>query len=213
MVKAVLWDFGGVITTSPFESFNRYEAERGIPKDFIRMNNADNPHDNAWALFERSEVSIDEFDTLFAEETEKKGHRVPGRDVIALLAGEVRPEMVEALRRINEQLLTGCITNNVRAGTGAGMSRSADQAAAVEKVMKMFQVVIESSKVGVRKPSPEIYQIACEKLGVEPGEAVYLDDLGINLKPAREMGMHTIKVIDPLEAIKELEQAVGFPLR
>ena len=213
MVKAVIWDFGGVITSSPFEAFNRYEAERGLPKDFIRSINATNPLDNAWAKFESSRVSLDEFDILFNEEAQARGHKVPGKDIIALLSGDIRPEMVEALRRVSENLKTGCITNNVKAGAGASMARSAEKAAQVEQVMELFEVVIESSKVGVRKPEPEIYSMACDALDVDPADAVYLDDLGINLKPARAMGMTTIKVMDPAQALDELEAAVGFPLR
>lgn len=212
MVSAVIWDFGGVLTTSPFEAFNRYEADRGLPLDFIRTINATDPDTNAWAQFERSAVSVDEFDKLFDEEAKAKGHSVPGKDVIALLSGDLRPAMVTALTRIAARLKTGCITNNVRAGEGAGMARSHDVAEAVAEVMEMFEIVIESSKVGVRKPSPEIYQMACDKLEIEPGDAVYLDDLGINLKPARAMGMTTIKVVDPAEAIRDLEEIVGFSL-
>lgn len=212
-IKAVLWDFGGVVTTSPFEAFNRYEAERGLPKDFIRSINAVEPDTNAWAQFENSVISLDEFDELFAAEARARGHNVPGKDVIALLAGDLRPQMVEALRRVSARLITGCITNNVKAGEGAGMARTPDMAAAVEEVMGLFQAVIESSKVGVRKPDPRIYQMACETLGISPSETVYLDDLGINLKPARALGMQTIKVIDPDTALDELEAHVGFALR
>lgn len=212
MIRAVIWDFGGVLTTSPFEAFNRYEAERGLPKDLIRGINATNPDTNAWALFERNEVTLDEFDRLFDMEAHALGHHLPGKDVVALLSGDLRPRMVEALRRISARLVTGCITNNVRHGAGAGMSRTAEQAAGVAQVMSLFKVVIESSKVGVRKPSPEIYRMACDALEIEPHEAVYLDDLGINLKPARALGMRTIKVIDPDAALKELEEIVGFPL-
>ena len=212
MVKAVIWDFGGVLTTSPFESFNRYEEERGLPKDLIRTINATHPDDNAWAQFESSTVTLDEFDGLFAAEAKERGYDVPGKDIIALLSGDLRPTMVEALRRISERLITGCITNNVKAGEGAGMARSAEKVAANEEVMKLFQVVIQSSVVGVRKPQPEIYQMACEALNVDPNDAVYIDDLGINLKPARAMGMHTIKVVDPDVALAELEAVVGFPL-
>jgi len=213
MVKAVIWDFGGVLTTSPFEAFNRYEEERGLPKDLIRSINATNGDTNAWAQFENSTVTLDEFDGLFAAEARERGYYVPGKDIIALLAGDLRPQMVEALRRISERLITGCITNNVKAGEGAGMARSPEKVAANEAIMKMFQVVIQSSVVGVRKPNPKIYEMACEALNVAPEEVVYLDDLGINLKPARAMGMQTIKVIDPDVALDELEAAVGFDLR
>jgi len=211
-LKAVLWDFGGVFTTSPFLAFNRYETERGLPKDFIRSINATNPDTNAWAKFERSSVTLDEFDGLFREESAVHGHSVPGRDVVALLAGDVRPAMVEALRRCREKLTCACITNNAKVGGGPGMTLSQTKSAEVEAIMALFHLVIESSKVGVRKPDPEIYQIACRELEIEPAEAIYLDDLGINLKPARAMGMMTIKVGDPEPALAELEAVVGFTL-
>jgi putative hydrolase of the HAD superfamily len=213
MVKAVIWDFGGVLTTSPFEAFNVYEAQRGLPKDLVRTINGTNGDTNAWAQFESNTVTLDEFDGLFAAEARERGFEVPGKDIIALLAGDLRPKMVEALRRISARLITGCITNNVKAGEGAGMARSADRVAANDAVMEMFQVVIQSSKVGVRKPDPKIYQMACEALEIAPEDAVYIDDLGINLKPARAMGMHTIKVVDADVALRELEDAVGFALQ
>ncbi|PKP76575.1 MAG: HAD family hydrolase [Alphaproteobacteria bacterium HGW-Alphaproteobacteria-3] len=210
MVEAVIWDFGGVLTSSPFEAFNRYEAERGLAKDFIRSINAANPDTNAWALFERSECSLDEFDRLFADESEAKGARIPGRDIIELLSGDIRPEMVTALKRCKERAKVGCITNNVSAGTGAGMARSSEKAAAVQEIMSLFDHVIESSKAGIRKPDPRIYEMACEALGVSAAASVYLDDLGINLKPARALGMTTIKVMTPEQALRDLEAAVGF---
>lgn len=213
MVQAVIWDFGGVLTSSPFEAFSRFEKEQGLPADFIRGINATNPDTNAWALFERSEVSLDEFDELFAKEAAAKGGNVRGRQVVELLAGDIRPEMVEALKRCKEKFKVGCITNNVSAGEGAGMARSADKAAAVADVMSLFDHIIESSKAGIRKPDPRIYQMACEALEVDAAQSVYLDDLGINLKPARALGMTTIKVLNAPQALDELEAAVGFPLR
>lgn len=211
-IRAVLWDFGGVLTTSPFDAFNRYEAEHGLPKDFIRSVNAADPDTNAWARFERSEIGLDEFDSAFEAESAARGHAICGRDVVALLAGDVRPAMVEALKRCCAQLKCACITNNARVGKGPGMTLDAHKSSEVATIMTLFHEVIESSKVGVRKPDPEIYQIACRALDIAPAEAVYLDDLGINLKPARAMGMTTIKVSDPDAALRELEAAVGFPL-
>lgn len=210
MIEAVIWDFGGVLTSSPFEAFNRYEAERGLAKDFIRSINATNPDTNAWALFERSECSLAEFDRLFADESEAKGARIPGRDIIELLSGDIRPEMVTALKRCKERAKVGCITNNVSAGEGAGMARSHEKAAAVQEIMSLFDHVIESSKAGIRKPDPRIYEMACSALGVSAAASVYLDDLGINLKPAKALGMTTIKVVTPEQALKDLEAAVGF---
>ena len=212
MIEAVIWDFGGVLTSSPFEAFARYETERGLPKDFIRGINATNPDTNAWALFERSEVTLDQFDALFAQEAIAKGHDVRGRDVVELLSGDIRPAVVNALKACKARVKVGCITNNVPAGKGAGMARSAEKAAQVAEVMALFDHVIESSKLGIRKPDPRIYELACETLKVSPANCVYLDDLGINLKPAKALGMTTIKVVEPGQAMAELEAAVGFPV-
>ena len=211
---AVIWDFGGVITSSPFEAFARFETANELPKDFIRSINATNPDTNAWALFERSEIDADAFDTAFQAEAAARGHSVRGADVLALLAGDIRPEMVAVLQRlIDEDYKIGCITNNVKTGSGAGMARSMDKAAAVAGVMELFSHVIESSKVGIRKPDQEIYKMACAALDVTPERAVFLDDLGVNLKPARALGMATIKVAGAEQAISELETLLGHPLR
>ena len=212
MIEAVIWDFGGVLTSSPFEAFARYERERGLPENFIRGINATNPDTNAWALFERSEVTLEQFDELFAQEAIAKGHEVRGRDVVELLSGDIRPAVVNALKACKARVKVGCITNNVPAGKGAGMARSEDKAAQVAEVMALFDHVIESSKLGIRKPDPRIYELACETLGVSPSNCVYLDDLGINLKPAKMLGMTTIKVVEPGQAMAELEAAVGFPV-
>lgn len=210
---AVIWDFGGVITSSPFEAFARYEAANGLPKDFIRSINATDPDTNAWARFERSEIDAASFDTAFLTEAEARGHSVRGADVLALLAGDIRPEMVAVLRfLISSGYKIGCITNNVKTGSGAGMARSVGKAAAVEEVMALFSHVIESSKVGIRKPDPEIYKMACTALDVAPARAVFLDDLGVNLKPARALGMATIKVTGAQQAIAELAELLGHPL-
>ncbi|MDN3518973.1 HAD-IA family hydrolase [Aquisalimonas lutea] len=212
-IRAVFWDFGGVLTTSPFENFQRYEHEHGLPRDFLRTINATNPDTNAWARFERSELDLDAFDAAFEAESRAAGHPVPGRDVIRLLAGELRPEMVAALDRIRAAYRVACITNNVRAGEGPGMQVDADRAAAIQEVMARFEHVVESSRLGLRKPDPRIYRHACEVMAVAPEEVVYLDDLGVNLKPARELGMATIKVGDPDAALGELEGYLGIGLR
>jgi len=199
-VRAVLWDFGGVILSSPFEAFNRFESERGLPRDLIRGVNATNPDSNAWALLERSEVTPAQFDALFATESAALGHEVRGADVLALLSGDIRPRMVTALRSvIDAGLLTACLTNNVVSGGVVD-----DRSRAVAEIMGLFHAVVESSKVGCRKPEPRFYEIACEILRVDPRECVFLDDLGINLKPAAAMGMRTIKVGDPDVALGEL---------
>jgi len=210
---AVLWDFGGVILSSPFEAFRTYEREAGLPEDFIRMLNARNPDTNAWAKMERSEVSLEEFVRLFEAEAAAQGHKLDGWRILRSLSGDIRPQMVEALRRCKAAFRVACITNNMKSGEGPGMSRTPDKARAIAEIMTLFEHVVESSKLGWRKPDPRIYRHACDLLGVEPERCVYLDDLGINLKPARALGMRTIKVGDPDVAIAELEGIVGIPLR
>lgn len=211
-IDAVIWDFGGVLTSSPFEAFNRYEAERGLPRDLIRRVNATDPDTNAWARFERAEISTAEFDALFAEESARLGHRVPGGEVLTLLSGDIRPRVVAALEACRAAFKVGCITNNVKTGSGAGMAGSAEKAAAVARIMALFHHVIESSQAGVRKPDPRIYAMMVEALGVDPGRCIYLDDLGINLKPARAMGMATIKVESEAQALAELASLTGLPV-
>jgi putative hydrolase of the HAD superfamily len=207
MIEAVLFDFGGVILSSPFEAFSKYEAEIGVPDGLLRGLNATNPDANAWARLERSEVSIDEFCALYEAEAAAAGHTIDARRVLEALAGELRPEMVEALRRCSAQLKTACLTNNFVITPG-----HVDRESQMAEVMALFHVVVESSKVGVRKPDPRFYEMACELLDVKPEACVFLDDLGINLKPARAMGMTTIKVLGSQQALADLAAVVGFPL-
>lgn len=212
-VKAVIWDFGGVVTSSPFDAFARYESERGLPPGTIRRINATNPDGNAWARFERAEIDAVAFGMLFGEEARGLGHEIAGADVLSLLAGDIRPAMVAAIDAVKAAgLRTGCITNNVRAGRGAGMASDMAKAQAVSAIMARFDQVIESSKAGIRKPDPRIYSMMCEALGVAPAECVYLDDLGINCKPAAELGMRAIKVTGEAQALADLAEAVGIPL-
>lgn len=212
-IRAVLWDFGGVMTESPFVAFRRFEQERGLPAGFLRDINARNPDDNAWARFERSELTPEQFDAAFAEEARAAGHEVHGLEVIDLVYGNVRPAMVAALQASKHHFTNACVTNNVRAGPGRGFDRDGRRAGQWQAVLDMFDAVIESSRIGVRKPEPRFFELACAQLGIAPGQAVYLDDLGTNLKPARAMGMHTIKVEDPAAAIGELESVLDIPLR
>lgn len=212
-IAAVIFDFGGVITSSPFESFNRLEAARGLPQDFVRRINANNPDDNAWAKFERAEISAAEFDTLFAAEAAAQGHELAGADVLAVLAGTVRPAMVRALEQLKDAgYRIACITNNVPTGHGAGLARSEDRSDALEQIFARFEHVIESSKAGVRKPDPRIYLMMCEKLGLEPAACVYLDDLGVNCKPAAQLGMAAIKVTGEAQALADLSALLALPL-
>ena len=203
-LRAVMFDFGGVISSSPFEAFAHLEAERGLPAGFIRTVNATNPHDNAWARLERSEIALDTFGELWAEEANALGHDLDGRLVLERLAGEIRPRMVSAIERCRKSgYKTACLTNNFLSDERA-VSRD------VARVYELFDAVLESRTLGVRKPDPRFYELACEALAVRPEESVFLDDLGVNLKPARALGIHTIKVTDPDEALNELGALLGL---
>ena len=212
-VRAIFWDFGGVITSSPFEAFRQYEGERGLPADFIRTVNSRNPDSKAWAQLERNDVDIPTFCRLFEKEAAALGHAVPGEDVLARLSGTVRPEMAQALARLQGRYKLACLTNNVLSGAGPGMAPTSQRAREIAQVMTVFDAIVESSKVGVRKPEPKFYEIACEIMEVEPNEVVFLDDLGINLKPAKATGMRTIKVTSAAQGLADLERLLGCPLR
>ena len=224
VIKAALFDFGGVVTTSPFEGFARYEAANDLPDGLIRSINSTNPDSNAWAKLERSDVDTAGFAELFEQEALDRGHRVDGRLILEQLSGQVRPQVVEAIQRIKDAgFITACLTNNFRshddgdsniAGPGAaGADTDTDTGEARRAtVMTMFDKVVESSVVGIRKPEPEFYRQALSIVGVEANEAVFIDDLGINLKPARAMGITTIKVEDPDVALRELGAVLGLSL-
>ena len=196
--KAIIWDFGGVITSSPFDAFNEFEEVNGLPKDIVRTINSENPDMNAWAQFESNSITIDQFDDLFLKEAKAKGFDIKGRDIIKLLKGSIRENMVSFLRELKSNFKLGCITNNVKPSSEENTDNETKEA------MSIFDHVIESSIVGIRKPNPEIYMMSCDALNVSPDQSIYLDDLGINLKPARELGMTTIKVIQPEDAIQEV---------
>ena len=197
--------------SSPFEAFNTYEESRGLPRDFIRRVNSANPDSNAWAKLERSELSPADFDEVFARESEALGHRVPGADILSLLHGEIRPEMVRAIDTVKSHgYLTACLTNNVLSTPDDRSAPDAAKRKEIAAILERFDALIESSKVGVRKPEPRFYEIACETVGVEPSQCVFLDDLGINLKPAAAMGMKTIKVTSAAQALGELSQILSL---
>lgn len=210
---AVIFDFGGVFTTSPVENFAVYERANGLPERFIGGVIKARLHDGAFARFERGEITPEEFDHLFAEETAAAGHRIAGRDFMALLDVALKPAMVEAFHRVRrEGFRTGCITNNFPTMTSDGSARGSDRAQAVGEIFQGFDHVIESAKAGVRKPEPRIYEMMCEALALPPQRCVFIDDLGVNLKPAQAMGMATIKAPfgDLTPAIDELYALLGL---
>src|SRR3954464_858153 len=210
VATAVVFDLGGVITDSPMTAFAAYEAEAGLPEGLIVRLNSTDPHTNAWARFERNELDVAGFSEAFEAEALAAGHRVEAARVLEALRGELRPSMVAAVRKLRDAgLPLGLLSNNV-----APM----DRAGALGELLALFDVVVESSVEGVRKPEPEIYRRALARLAeavgrpLAPPDCAYLDDLGINLKPARVLGMRTIKVVDPAAALAELSALVGIPL-
>jgi putative hydrolase of the HAD superfamily len=211
VVSAAVFDLGGVITESPMHAFAAYEAEAGLPSGLIVRLNSTDPHTNAWARFERNELDVAGFTDAFEAEALAAGHRVDASRVLAALAGDVRPAMVEALRRLREAgFPLGLLSNNV-----APMERTGR----LGELLGFFDAIVESSVEGVRKPEPAIYSRALERLSSAVGRPVaaadcaYLDDLGINLKPARAMGFRTIKVVEPASALVELSELTGLDLR
>jgi putative hydrolase of the HAD superfamily len=204
VIEAVLFDFGGVVLSSPFEAFAEYENEIGLPPDTIRKINTTNPDTNAWAQFERREVNPEEFVLLFEKEALALGHELDAQRILEGLHGSLRPSMVEALSRCSSKFKTAMLTNNITPMQEQDLDQD------VKNVVEIFDLLVESSIEGCRKPEEKFYEIACERLNVSPENCVFLDDLGINLKPARAMGMTTIKVVEPEEAIKELYEILGF---
>ncbi|MBY0422347.1 MAG: HAD-IA family hydrolase [Parvularculaceae bacterium] len=213
-IEAAIFDFGGVFTTSPLENFAAFEAERGLPPRFLAEVIKRDHHTNAWARFERGEIDLIAFDPLFAAETRAEGHEVAGAELVSLLRLKLKPTMVEALRRVKfAGLKTGCITNNLP-GLDSSDMLAEHEKPVVADILRMFDHVIESSKAGVRKPEPRIYMMMSDALGVAPGACVFIDDLGINLKTAKVLGMRTIKVPlgYPAAAVDELGALLGLKL-
>ena len=214
-LKAVIFDFGGVFTTSPVSNFGVYERARGLPERFISGVIRANLDGGAFSRFERAELTAEEFDEAFAAETRAAGHEVRGGELAKMMKLEFRPPMIEAHKRICEAgLKTGCITNNMPSSSAKDWARDGAERNWAAEIMSRFDHVIESSKAGVSKPDPRIYEMMLETLGIAPGEAIYVDDLGVNLKPAVAMGMDVVKV--PFEgyeiAIEELAQKTGLIL-
>jgi putative hydrolase of the HAD superfamily len=205
--RAVLFDLGGVVLGSPLHAIARYEAERGVPAGHINRVVVARGTEGAWARLERGELRPEAFVLAFERECAEAGHPISAREMLLRIAeaGAPRPAMVRAVERLRERgLRVGALTNNWE-GDGDG-----DELAALRA---RFDAFVESRAVGLRKPDPRIYRHACERLGVEPPETVFLDDIGRNLKAARELGMATIKVEEPDRALAELERLLGLAAR
>ena len=208
--SSIFWDFGGVITSSPFEAFNSFEENNDIPKDFIRKVNSINPNENAWAQLEQSKISLEEFDGLFAMESKKLGREIQGNEVLSLLQGVIRPKIVQAIKKFKSLgFLQACLTNNFDS-EDRDVSALDDKNEERKEIMQLFDFIIESKKIGVRKPNNKFYELALSETKVAPEKTIFLDDLGINLKPARKLNISTIKVFSEQQAINELTNLTGI---
>ena len=207
-IRAVIFDVGGVVQESPLAFLKEFEARNDLPEGFIAGlvgNYAARP-DGAWQRLERGELLLDEFCRIFDSEIASLGYSVSTAAMMLEMANYVviRPRMLEAVRRIRaDGLKTAALTNNWLM-EGKDLER--------EALMDRFDAFIESCRTGLRKPDPRIYELTCEALDVLPGEAVFLDDIGANLKTAARLGMLTIKVVDPDAALRELGAAIGIEL-
>ena len=202
--RAVIFDLGGVILGSPLHAIADFEIEHGIPSGRINRIVVDSGRDGAWSRLERGEMPMREFYAAFERDCEATGVTLSARDLMDVIgaAAQPRPTMMRAVARIRDGGLgTAALTNNwIGEGDGGAFLKP------------LFDVFIESSVIGLRKPDPRIYQHTCEAIGIEPEQAIFLDDIGRNLKAARALGMTTIKVDDPDEALRALGDLIGIAL-
>ena len=209
MIKAILFDFGGVITTSPFDAFEEYEKEASLPSGVIRKINSTNPNGNAWAKFERNEITRDQFVSTFEDEAVALGFRISAERVLKCLETTIRPNMVDAIKSLRKEYKLAVLTNNLLQSSSDSGTAKRSPTAHLDTVVNLVDDVIESSKIGARKPERVFYEEACRVIDVDPIECVFLDDLGINLKPARKLGMRTIKVTSEQQALNDLYEVLG----
>ena len=208
MIEAILFDFGGVITESPFEAFNVFERERGLPNDFIRKINSSHHDSNAWARLERGEITPDQFDGFFRQEALKNGQDIGGLEILKLVFTPIRTSMVSLVQTYKKDYQVACLTNNFPRTTTLERLVGTQRLDGWETIFEEFSYVIESAKIGYRKPEKHFFKIACSTIGVSPENTVFLDDIGSNLKPAKLMGMKTIKVTSENQAIADLRTAL-----
>ena len=202
--SSIFWDFGGVITSSPFEAFNKFEIENDLPENFLRKVNSTNPQNNAWALLEQSKINQMEFNELFFKESSELGYGVEGLKVLNLLEGDLRLGMVDIIKTLKKMKFTqACLTNNF-------IPDNENQPDMIDlnkkaEIFNLFDFIFESKEIGLRKPDQAFYDYVLKEVGISPKKIIFLDDLGINLKPAKAMGMTTIKVISESQARADLE--------
>jgi putative hydrolase of the HAD superfamily len=204
--RAAIFDLGGVVLDSPLHAIAAYERELGIPAGFVNRVVVDTGPDGAWSRLERGELSRRAFEAAFEAECRSAGHALSAATMMERIAlCGPRPEMLRALRTLRGAgLALAALTNN--------WAHEGEDASGTDALRELFDVFVESSKVGLRKPDPRIYLHVCEALAVAPREAVFLDDIGRNLKAARELGMTTIKVEQPEHALAELARHLDLAL-
>jgi len=205
---AVIFDLGGVVLGSPLHAIARYEREAGIPAGFVNRVVVATGPSGAWSRLERGELRVEDWIPAFERDCAEAGQRLSAARMMEAIRGasEPRPSMIAAIRAIRARgLRVGALTNN-----WVAEEPSANRLG--QELRELFDAFVESALVGLRKPDPRIYEHACRELGVLPAASVFLDDIGANLKTARALGMHTIKVDTPEQALAELESALGFPL-
>ena len=204
-IKTVIFDFGGVITNSPIEGFKLLEEKHGYDKGLITNINMNNPDDNAWAKSERGEIDIYTFLEEFEKEALEIGQKIDAREILQQLYGSMRENMINKIKLLStsKKYKLICLTNVLK---GVDIFTPKERVEAVKDVMSYFDIIYESYKLNMRKPEARIYQYILKELNIEPQETVFLDDLGMNLKSARKLGINTIKVIEPNDAIYELDQ-------
>lgn len=209
-LRAVIFDLGGVVIPSPLQVFHDYEARHGLPNRFLSEVVLTDGDDGAWSRFERGELDPVQFTVEFEAECRAAGATVDVADLLAEVAHDAapRPAMLDATAAIRRHgLRTAALTNNWASEDRVPMR---DRSPALADV---FDLIVELAQEGLRKPDPRIYELTCTRLAIHPSEAAFLDDLGVNLKSARALGMTTIKVEDPDEALTDLESLLGFALR
>jgi putative hydrolase of the HAD superfamily len=205
-IEAVVFDIGGVIQDSPLHAIARYERDHGLPADSINRAVVASGDAGAWSRLERGELTLEAWCDPFEADCRARGVTVIAPRLMQYIAeaGRARPEMLRAVARLREHgVRVGALTNNWKTD---------EPVTAPPALARHFDAFVESRAVGMRKPDPRMYRLICRQLGVEPSQTAFLDDIGTNLKSAKALGMHTIKVDEPSQALRELGALVGFAL-
>ena len=202
LIKIVLWDFGGVLTESPIQNFYKYEKQNNLPLGTIIKINSQNKYENAWARLEKNKISIKEFSLLFSREAKELGvdHSFDINKIIKCLDVNLNTKMVNTFFKVKEKIECACLTNNIQGNENFNINET------FNNFKKNFSYIFESSKLGVRKPEEKIYKYVIDKLNIAPENVLFIDDLGINLKPARMLGIHTYKVVSEKKTEEFLER-------